>query len=94
MNNKVSQTPSNISFKASILANRQVILNTLAKDKKLTSNDFSIITKLLDNVDSFSKMKEDSIVEVSSKVDRWQTKIICNVYDKTKKYLSQCTKEL
>jgi len=44
------------------------------------------ISKLLDKVDSFSKMKEDSVVEVSSFVDSWQTKIITNVYDKTKKF--------
>jgi hypothetical protein len=91
MINNLSQNPSNISFKASVIANRQLILSTLSKDKKLTSEDFSVISKFLDKIDSFSKMKEDSIVDVSTKVDSGQSRIICNVYDKTKRFFAPVT---
>jgi len=86
MINNSTQNISNTSFGASVNMNRQLILNNISKDKKVTSEDISSISKLLDKVDSFSKMKEDSVVDVSTIVDSWQTKIVINVYDKTKRF--------
>jgi len=84
MINNLTQNRSKTPFEASVNMNRQLILKSLSKDKKVTTDDLSSISKLLDKIDSFSKMKEDSVVEVSTIVDHWQTKIITDVYDKTK----------
>ncbi|MFA7659154.1 MAG: hypothetical protein WCY19_06955 [Candidatus Gastranaerophilaceae bacterium] len=78
---------SNTSFQASIVHNRQLILKSLLKDKKLTSKDYSAISELLDGVDSFAKMPEDSVVEIFSRNDSGQVRLICNVYDKEKRFL-------
>lgn len=76
---------SNINFKAKIIYNRKLILESLKQDKKLTQADYSTIGSLLDNVDAFVKMKENSIVEIFPRVDYSQVNLIGIVYDKSKK---------
>lgn len=79
--NKKSNTP----FQATITYNRSLILKNLRKDKKLTKDDYSTIIHLLDRIDTFKNMKENSIVEIFSRVNSGQVNLIGCVYDSSKK---------
>lgn len=81
------QTPQtrNISFEARIIYNRSKIMDCLAKDKKLTCRDYSVVSDLLDKIDTFKRMKEDSIVEIFPRVDSGQINLVGLVHDSSGK---------
>lgn len=85
MRTNLANNKSDVNFKATIIYNRKLIMQNLKKDKKLTQIDYSIISDLLDNVDSFSKLKENSVVEISPRINSGQVNLISKVYDANKK---------
>lgn len=76
---------SNITFQATVTYNRSLILKSLSKDKKLTHNDYSAISHLLDRIDTFKQMKENSIVKIFPRADSGQVNLVGCVYDSSKK---------
>ena len=75
---------NNINFKATINIDRKDINQKLSKDKKMGRENISAINKMLDTVDSFSKMSEDSIVTIQPlQNDKTNVyRLLCRVSDK------------
>lgn len=84
----IVKSNDNTSFKASVKYDRALVLRTLAKDARIKNQDCSPILDLLSRIDSLSKMKEDSIVEILPFDRKGQATLVCNIYDKNKKIQS------
>lgn len=76
------------SFKASVRYDKKLVVETLLKDTRIKNRDFSPLSNLLERIDSLSKMKEDSIVEILPFDRNGQATLVCNIYDKNKKIQS------
>ena len=78
---KILLSNSKINYKASIYFDRNKIKSDLAADKRLTENDYGKINKVLDEVDSFSRMPQTSVVETISRNDNNMINLISYVSD-------------
>ncbi len=85
---KVSEKNKNVSFLAALKYNRAEILNAAKKDTVILKNHLPDLSKLLDEIDSFSKIKEDSIVELVPKVNRKQFNLVAIVKDSSEQVSS------
>ena len=75
---------NSINFKAYINFDRQEINQKLSEDKKMESQNMVAINKILDKVDTFSKMPEDSVVNIDPMRCGYNNvfKLLCKVSDK------------
>lgn len=75
---------NSINFKAYINFDRQEINQKLSEDKKMESQNMVAINKILDKVDTFSKMPEDSVVNIKPMRCGYNNvfKLLCKVSDK------------
>src|SRR5574344_933281 len=85
---------TSIGFRAKIISNKPQIFDALKKDKSFKEKDYKSISKVLDKVDSFSKMKEDSIVEVNPNVVNGQVYLVTDVFNKAKKFFLPVTQRM
>ncbi len=73
---------SSISFKASIKIDHQKLQEYLRSDRHFASEENRIkITKVIREIENFSKMKEPSIVKLTPRLDSNQLNIISTVED-------------
>ena len=77
---------NSINFKAYVNFDRQEINQNLSDDKKMESQNISAINKILDKIDTFSKMPEESIVNIEAIKHPTNNvyKLLCRVSDKNK----------
>lgn len=75
---------NNINFRAVINFDRKDINQKLSLDRKIGPENISAINKMLDTVDSFSKMSEDSVVTIQPlQNDKTNVyRLLCRVSDK------------
>src|SRR5574344_865024 len=85
---------SSIGFKAKIISNHPQIFDALKKATSFKEKDYKSISKVLEKVDSFSKMKEDSIVEVHPNAVNGQVYLVTDVFDKAKKFFIPVTQRM
>ena len=75
---------NNINFKATINFDRTDINKKLSQDKKMESENLAVINNILNSVDSFSKMPEESVVSIEPMRNGYNNvfKLLCKVTDK------------
>lgn len=79
-----------ITFKANININYLKLNEGFAKDKRFIQNSVNRanIYRVLNQIKSFTQMKEDSLVDIQPRIDNNILNLICTVEDKTREVRS------
>ena len=77
---------TNPSFQAVLKYDKALILDTLKSDRSLVKKDFKVVSDMLETIDSFAKMEEDSVIKLIPRADNGQVNLYCGVYDSTESF--------